>query len=359
MADKYPTVWPIRPHTAAKHAILRRYLQAWFPKITAWNGRVVFVDGFAGPGRYTGGEPGSPIVAVETVTGHTRDLSKKELVFLFIEEDEARHQHLVQEIEELSPPANLKIYNAHGTFTETMSTVLERLGPKRMAPAFIMIDPFGVKGLPFDTVRQLAAYPKSELLVSFMYESMNRFLTTPEFAVHLDEMFDTQEWRQAAELKGAARHRFLVDLYSSRLKATGLKYTRTFEMRDEGDRIEYDLVFASHSIEGLKAMKDAMWKIDPTGSFAFSDATNRDQLTMFASEPDFGQLKDQILQRHAGCTTSVDDLENFVVVETAFRETHYKKQILMPMEREGKLQVLSSGRQKKYSYPSGSVLRFA
>jgi len=358
MADKYPTLWPLKPHTAAKHAILRRYLQAWFPKLTAYNGRLVFVDGFAGPGRYTGGEPGSPLVAVETVLGHTHDLSNKELGFLFIEEDLDRHRHLAQEIEKLSVPANVKIQTCHSTFVETIDRVLERLGPTRMAPAFIMIDPFGIKGLPLGTVRQLAAYPKTELLISFMYESMNRFLTTREFMIHLDEMFAVPEWRAARDMSGGERHRFLVDLYASRLRSIGMEYTRTFEMHDDGGRIEYDLVFASHRVEGLKAMKEAMWKVDPTGSYVFSDATDREQLTLFATAPDLAQLQGLIVGRFSGRTVPVEDIERFVIAETAFRETHYKRQILAPMERDGLVQVITSGRQKKLSYPGGTVLRF-
>jgi hypothetical protein len=44
------TVWKIDPHTQAKHRILQRYLQAWLPIMSKYNGRLVIVDGFAGPG---------------------------------------------------------------------------------------------------------------------------------------------------------------------------------------------------------------------------------------------------------------------------------------------------------------------
>jgi len=271
LADRYSTVWALQPHTAAKHRILRRYLQAWFPKLTAYHGRVVFIDGFAGPGHYTGGEPGSPVVAVKTVLEHTHDLSGKELVFLFVEEDGDRYRHLVQEIEKLSIPPNIKIQSAQGTFVEMTNQILEQLGEDDMAPAFIMVDPFGVKGLPLSTLKRFGAYRRTEFLVSFMYESMNRFITTPEFAPHLNDMFGTDDWRTAIGLSGDGRHQLLTDLYSSRLRSIGMAYTRTFVMRDEGNRIEYDLFFATHSIDGIKAMKDAMWKIDPSGFYAFSD----------------------------------------------------------------------------------------
>jgi hypothetical protein len=56
------TVWEMEPHTQAKHDILSGYLSAWLPIMSKYNERLVYVDGFAGPGVYTNGEPGSPII---------------------------------------------------------------------------------------------------------------------------------------------------------------------------------------------------------------------------------------------------------------------------------------------------------
>ena len=64
MAVPKETVWGIDPHTQAKHEILRRYLGAWFPILSRYNDRIVYIDGFSGPGRYKGGDPGSPFVAL-------------------------------------------------------------------------------------------------------------------------------------------------------------------------------------------------------------------------------------------------------------------------------------------------------
>ncbi|PIU78275.1 MAG: hypothetical protein COZ28_01740 [Candidatus Moranbacteria bacterium CG_4_10_14_3_um_filter_44_15] len=50
------TIWNIEPHTEEKHEILRKYLDAWLPIMTRWNGRVLYIDGFAGPGEYIGGK---------------------------------------------------------------------------------------------------------------------------------------------------------------------------------------------------------------------------------------------------------------------------------------------------------------
>ena len=60
----------IQPHTAAKHLILKRYLQAWFPILGKFHNTINYIDGFSGPGSYVGGEEGSPIIAIQTAMEH-------------------------------------------------------------------------------------------------------------------------------------------------------------------------------------------------------------------------------------------------------------------------------------------------
>ncbi|NKV10957.1 three-Cys-motif partner protein TcmP [Rhodococcus hoagii] len=84
------TVWSIEPHTVAKHELLKRYLDAWFPILSSWNERVLFIDGFAGPGHYESGEPGSPRVAVESALRRQSMLANSRVMFLFNESDSDR-----------------------------------------------------------------------------------------------------------------------------------------------------------------------------------------------------------------------------------------------------------------------------
>ena len=155
VAKPEPTVWAIAAHTAAKHKILRTYLDAWFP-IMSSQPRVVFLDGFAGPGIYTGGEPGSPIIALESAKSHTAKLSK-ELVFLFVEERKDRAARLSEQVEALRCPDRFKMEVKCGEFAPTLTTLLDGLDKNkgRLAPTFAMVDPFGFKGIPFPLMKRL------------------------------------------------------------------------------------------------------------------------------------------------------------------------------------------------------------
>jgi hypothetical protein len=190
-----------------------------------------------------------------------------------------------------------------------------------------------------------------------MYEA--RWRNQPGFEQHLDDLYGCPDWRRADEFDAERRKEFLQDLYVEQLKKGGMAYVRSFEMRDRGNRTEYFLVFGTKHIDGLKAMKRAMWAVDPSGWFQFSDATDRIQLTLFQEEPDREQLKTLILQRFRGSNeVRVEDIERFVVTETAFHDGHYNQAILKPMEQAGQLAVLRSPRRKGASYPAGTVITF-
>ncbi len=70
MSEKIGVTWSIPPHTRAKHEILRYYLGAWFPILATIQHRLLYIDGFAGPGEYEGGEDGSPIIALKVAKDH-------------------------------------------------------------------------------------------------------------------------------------------------------------------------------------------------------------------------------------------------------------------------------------------------
>src|SRR5438552_7166788 len=103
------TVWDIEPHTAKKHEILRRYFQAWLPILGRYNSRLLYVDAFAGPGEYSKGEDGSPLVILKAARDHVLRPSC-ELVCLFVESHEDRYTHLVGVLDRTKPtlPSNIK-----------------------------------------------------------------------------------------------------------------------------------------------------------------------------------------------------------------------------------------------------------
>src|SRR3990167_9714999 len=153
MSPPKKTVWKLEPPTQGKHLVLRSYLDAWMPILGTWSGRILFIDAFAGPGEYAGGEDGSPVIALKALIEHQSTISA-EIIFLFIEQDKKRAEYLDGIVKNLRPrlPSNAKVQVINGTFDETMTGVLEQIEDqkKHLAPCFIMIDPFGISGTPMN-----------------------------------------------------------------------------------------------------------------------------------------------------------------------------------------------------------------
>ena len=171
--------------------------------------------------------------------------------------------------------------------------------------------------------------------MTFMYEEINRFIGHPDQVSNFTSFFGTDEWQQVIALEDPRqRNRQLHDLYlhQLRLDRAKAKFVRSFEMRNDRDVTDYYLFYATNNLLGLKKMKEAMWKVDRSGEFKFSDATDSRQLVLFGDEPQYDILQKQLVKRFENQETTIREIEEFVVSETAFRETHYKRQILKPME---------------------------
>ena len=367
MSPPRSTTWDPPDHTRrGKHTVLREYLKAWFPIMAFPNRRLVFVDGFAGPGEYPGGEPGSPVIAMETYRRGYPAFAKKfaggEMVFLFVEREPDRVAHLREVVEKTRSnplPGHVRIEVEAADFESAMRAVLGSLKPGMdLAPAFVMVDPFGVKGFPMELLGRLLQRGKVELYISFMYEWIDRFKSTDEFGPLLTPLYGTDEWRKALDLKGDAKRDFLLGLYERQLRAVGAKHVLRFDLYRNGRNV-YALFFATKHPKGADVMKGAMWKVAPFGDFAFHGRRDA-QRTLGMLEPDLTPLRDAILAEFGvrGWIT-IEDVEEFVSSDkTDFHTGQLRKPVLIPMERQGRIEVDPKSRKAKWGFPAGTTFRF-
>lgn len=76
-------IWKMQPHTEMKHIILKKYLDAWLPIMANTNKKILYIDGFAGPGEYKNGEIGSPIIAINAIKNHKANITSEIRMFFF------------------------------------------------------------------------------------------------------------------------------------------------------------------------------------------------------------------------------------------------------------------------------------
>lgn len=361
-----PKIWTLEPHTKAKHDLLQYYLGGWFPILSSYNGRIVFIDGFAGPGIYKADEPGSPVIALTTLLehGHLQRMSKCEFLFVFCENDQVRVASLQQQIEILKAkykpfPAHVKIEIVPQAFAETARDILDGLstGPqkKNLAPTFAFVDPFGFSGVPMDLLRDLLVYDRCELFMNLMVDHINRFATNPKVSRHMDELFGSRDYMDVVDAQPGTRVQFLHDLYKRKLaEVCGFRYVQSFGMIGNNGHLSYYLMHGTRHIKGASLMKDAMWKIDPGGGCTFSDRmANQDVL--FQADPDFRPLRDGLLSSFAGRTVGIGEIETWVIVDTPYRGAHLRRPVLTPLEKAGVITVQRPG---KSGFPDGTTLTF-
>lgn len=324
---------------------------------------MVYIDGFAGPGRYSGGEDGSPVIALRAALRlqNAPTAPKVTAIFLFVEKDRNRADMLQAIVDAIERPRNVRVKIAGGqTFEEAFREFISFYDARkqRLPPTFAFIDPFGWTGAPFSIVKRIMSYPACEVLVNFMYEEINRFVSPPSekmegalfgadsskrlsraqsravVEANFDSFFGCSDWRAAMKIDvPRERNRFLHDLYAKQLhEAAGVKYVRSFQMKNDRDVTDYYLFHGTNSIKGLQKMKEAMWAVDESGEFTFSDSTDPDQFVMFEKRPRFDVLRRQMLSEFSGKSATVANIEEWVLARTPFRETHYKS-ILKALEQ--------------------------
>lgn len=356
--------WEIKPHTIAKHKILEVYLHQWYAKLAPSFGQLTYLDGFAGPGRYLGGEDGSPLVALKSLIEHKgfSAWQSTQFNFIFIENNRMACEQLKSEVDDyfssvLHPPnVHLKIYQ--GDFGELVPRMRTNREITQDSPMLAFVDPFGFNAVPMDVIAPLVKPRWSEILINLSTDPINRFFEQTSVETALNKLFGMPTGARIKDLSSDDRAEAIADLYIRRLKEdAGFRCARKFVMEFPAGHIGYHLVFGSHSIDGLKAVKAAMWKVDPSGTFRFADRF-AGQLVLFAGDNvDFRPLRAALAGKFSGETVSIEQVVDFVVRETPYLDTHVKKKALVPMEKAG--QIVRVTQSRRYQYPKGTLIRFS
>lgn len=330
------------------------------------SGRIIYLDGFAGPGIYEGTEIGSPIIAMKTADEHTLKRMIHEIVFLFIEKEKDRCAKLNEVIAERFPDLDDKLFYQIicAEFAPALEQILQDIESDnaKLAPTFAFLDPFGYSGFPLKLIARLMENKKCEVLITFMVKFINRFTIDLQEPI-LNELFATEDWKKVHELNDPEeKRRFLLELYKNQLiKVGGIRHVRSFEMVDKQNQTVYYLVFGTKHSLGLKVMKDAMWKVDKRGTYTFSDITDVNQkfLIDFQS-PQWVSTAAKMVHNHfKGRTVSEKDVREYVITETNYR---YQKKILKYLEKDckpSKINNVNGRTRNDFSFPDGCEISFS
>jgi three-Cys-motif partner protein len=321
-------LWSCDLHTKAKHELLEKYLGAWYPiLLQAGRTSVTYAEGFAGPGIYEGGEPGSPVVAAGVFLRRRHFLDAgKSVTMVLVDADNRRLARLKQEMDARlnrngRPPSTLRVIYEHGECGERLLPSLKAVSAQR-GPIFAFLDSFGGPDIPLGVARAIALVPSSEVLVTFGTSFLTRFGTKDAHQQSGDEVFGGPAWRAVNDLPAEQKKTFLVNCYRQSLRRAGFRFVISFEMIDDTGH-DLHLVFGTSSLKGLEKMKDAMWAVDPVKGVHYRDPRDPAQMMLdFDLHPALEPLRRAILTQLLNGPLTLAQLQDYALRETVYRGPH-------------------------------------
>lgn len=370
VSKKLPTIWSAEPHTIAKITILRSYLNAWFRILGRGkkNQTILYVDGFAGPGRYVNGADGSPVAALQAAQSTIEELGAgliaKEIHCAFIEKDVERYKVLQETTADYVGKPPLGVSHFGCDFTKGIEQLRIKVPEpfQGQGPLFVFADPFGGTQIPFQTFARCMEGPASELLINLDVDGIARIFLAknPGWEKQLTELFGDESWQEVLQMGApiAQLTRATLELYKRRMRALpGVKYLWSFAMLGVQDKINYHLVFASKHPLGLLKMKESMRLIDKTGAYLFSDA-HVDQHTLFRADDD-EHYAEMLWLAFQGRTVSYAAADLWALNESPFLNPKSMLRLLEDRERVA-AETVPGVTRKKGDFPEEKIaaLRF-
>lgn len=304
-----------------KDEILGCYLTAYLAKIMTLRKAVLLVDGFAGPGAFGDGEPGSPLIICDVV-GQTLEKnlqSRQDVRVVCIEREPTLFERLARNLE---PHSFATAHN--GTFSAFANRISAAAKTKSL---FLYVDPFTVEGLVWAELDQifegLDAGNSVEILMNLNSASfVRRGLAAMKYVLqdmedeqgiaidaefNADPRIDTLnavaggDWWQQLVSDAASFPDAVVDFtaeFSDRLKGR-FKHVVSLAVKAAPHHkvAKYYLVFGTRRIDGVVLMNDQMLK----GRDALAEMAKPDFQPLFETRseelvPDLTLLPDEVLK---------------------------------------------------------------
>lgn len=267
-----------REQTYLKHFFLEHYLDRVAHVIGFSHSEFVYVDGFSGPWKSHDEkfEDTSFIIAIEKLKYVRDNLAKHgkypRIRCLFIERDATAFEALDDAIRDVK---DLDVNAMRGKFEEIVPDILRFVG---RSFSLVFIDPTGWTGFGMRAIEPLLQHNPGEVLINFMYDHINRFLThpSPDVESSVDELFGDAGWREDLGSR-ADRERVIVDAYRESLRSAGRfrHVTSTRILKPITDRAYFHLFYGTRHTKGLLEFRNVEKKFAAEQERVRSDAKQR------------------------------------------------------------------------------------
>lgn len=319
-------VWRSDPHTALKHLVYRHYVGCWMGKILQRFPKATIVDAFAGPGRYSDGPAGSPVILAKEYLEHSHRDRFGKMRLLTSEVRGDRCDELDRCLAPLRSDVRLYIDRPRqGRFLVLLPELdrLAHLGTPG-TPVLWVVDPFAKEPPPMDALRRCLAGPRDELLFTFFVDEIYRFGKTPQYERLLDQHYGDDSWRVAGAVHGEAEAKqAYVDRFCAALERSAGVMARSFGVAVKNQTPRYHVVYATKSKFGLECWVSATWSLDTYGGRQTHKGQGHGQLDLLQEiGPDLSRLR-EAMRANAGRALTWPELER-QALSLGFRATQLR-----------------------------------
>lgn len=266
-----------REHSLIKHELLRGYLEVLL-SIVGVSGvkKFAYVDCFAGPwGSDSESLAGTSIAISLEILAKVRDTLEKvhgvrglEFRAIYVEAEKKRFKHLFEYLGK-SCPNGIQCHALYGDYSVLQDEILRLCGDDSFA--FFFVDPKGWIDVGVPKLTRLLQRPKSEFLITFMYDFLNRAIGMADYREQTSQMLgklEEKDYEKLGQLKPAERAEWVVHKYREQLKAVmgpdGNFPSRAFHaavLHKSKERVYYHLVYLTRHHKGIVKFAEASVKI--------------------------------------------------------------------------------------------------
>ncbi len=262
--------------TKLKLDIFRQCFREWYPVFVnnPYISHVFVYDMFAGSGKDTAMNPGSPIILFQEARGEKRQychalLNKNTeyVKFGFNEFDSYKRKELedninselnscqVQCVEEKCPFEKAFFYDSQDFSSMINNRIFNRILSKAEYAKFILLDQYGFKQINDDVFLKLVNSPTTDFIFFIASSFIKRFKNLPAVTAYFESNRISFDETQPKEC-----HKVITDYFKSLIPANKKYYLHSFTIQKGSNY--YGLIFGSAHSLGMEKFVKVCWKED-------------------------------------------------------------------------------------------------
>jgi len=261
--DKY---YEGREHSAIKHELLKGYLEKLL-FIIGISGvkEITYVDCFAGPwSDESEGLHGTSIaISLDRLKLVREGLAANNKIYdikfraIYVEEQKSRYAKLKDFLDK-NCPSYIEHYALHGDYSKLQDDILSKCGN---GFTFFFIDPKGWTDVGMQYLSKLLQRQNSEFLITFMYDSLNRFVGLDDLRDQVSQLLGNIDEKWIANLQSMdpkKREEEVVQRYRDQLVSTmggtGANKPRSFPatvLNKDKNKTIYHMVYLTRHPKGI------------------------------------------------------------------------------------------------------------